>query len=356
MRACMKLRWEEAIVLFEGEPKCSSCYGLALGNKGQTHLNLDQCRDAEDTLRQALAHFGAEVCPHAPSQVQFHRNLSEAVGRQGRWAESFSLFEAAAKNADELLEQCPQEREALLLQKAHVFNAWGNSHLYLMQWQQAVDRYEDARAIYRELPACVREGYAETLTNLALALTKQGDLTRAELAAKEALDVATASGDEDQTFRIKIAAIKMGSSLVPAKDRDSTLMAAAEHSRSLGRLPTAYLRFCIGAEEASDVGEWEEGLRFVQLAREIEDNIDARDPHIAMIRGTEALLHRLAGSTDEEILPCLIDGAQRWYQRLDQPIVPADFGAVARSMHNHFRMLARHLLNLGRTEEALAAC
>jgi hypothetical protein len=51
-----------------------------------------------------------------------------------------------------------------------------------------------------------------------------------------------------------------------------------------------------------------------------------------MLRGTEALLLRLAGSPDEEILPVLIDGARRWYQRLAQPTIAADFGAVARSM------------------------
>ncbi len=354
MQACEELKWEEAVRLFEQEPENSSCYGLALGNKGQALLNLDRYREAEVSLQQSLELPAVETCPHAPSQVQFRRNLAEAIGRQGRWAESFSLFGEAVGHADVLLERYPQEQKALLFQKAHIFNAWGNSYLKLERWQQATEQYEKARTIYQLLPAVEREGYAETLTNISLALQYQ-DLLRAELAAKEALDVATASGDEDQVFRIKIAAIRMRSSLVQAEDHESTLMAAAEHSKRLGRFATAYLRFCIGAENAENANAWEEGLRFVERAKEIESSLHHLDPHIAMLRGTEALLLRLANTPDERILPVLIDGARLWYQRLAQPIIPTDFDEIARSMHNHFRMLTHHLLSLDRVEEALAA-
>ena len=73
----------------------------------------------------------------------------------------------------------------------------------------------------------------------------------------------------------------------------------------------------------------------------METNLSRNDPHIAMLRGTEAELLRLALADDETIIQVLIDGARRWYERIGSPIVSSDFAAIARSMHNHFRMLSR---------------
>ncbi|MBN9121881.1 MAG: CHAT domain-containing protein [Planctomycetes bacterium] len=354
MRACAELRWQDAIALFDNEPEGSPAYGLALGNKGQALQKLDRYPEAEECLRRSLKVIGDKGCLHAPSEVQFHRNLAEAVGRQGRWAESLPLFDAAAGRAEELLKRCEREREPIRLQQAHVFNSYGSSYLYLRRWKGAVEQYENARVIFRELGAGVREGYAETLTNLALALTHLDELMPAELALKEAQAIASGSGDDDQVFRIKIAAIQMGSALVPAEDREGMLLDAAAYSLSHGQLRTGYLRYCIGARAAEDVSAPDEGMRFIAHARSLEGAIPYDDPHIAMLRGTEGELLRLKGAPDATILPVLIDGARRWYERLGRDIVAADFAAVTRSMHNHFRMLARHLLNDHRPLEALA--
>lgn len=353
MQACGELRWEEAVRLFDQEPAASPCHGLALGNRGQALLALDRFVEAEDSLHRSLEVLGRLGCPHGPSEVQFRRNLGEAVGRQDRWGESFPLFADAVRRADELLRQCGEEREALLLQKAHALNSWGNSHLYLRSWQGAVECYEEVRAIYRELHPEVREGYAETLTNLALALMKREKLTRAETALKEALDVA--AGDEDQVHRIKMASIQMGASLVKPEEREKTVVAAAEHAARAGRVPNSYLRYCIGAEAALDAGEAAESTRFIERARALEGGLAPHDLHVAMLRGTQARLLREGNTPDAGIVPVLIDGARRWYERLGKPAVGVDFASMTRSMHNHFRMLARHLVNLGRLEEALAA-
>ena len=182
------------------------------------------------------------------------------MGRQGRWGESFPLFAAAANRGDELLRRFPEETDALKLQQAHVLNVWGNSYLNMSDWKMAVEKYELARTIYRGLSYEVREGYAETLTNLALALTKLGNLTAAELALKEALSVAHETENYDQISRIKIALIQMGSSLVPASEREKTLLDAIELSQKLGRIPTAYLRCCIGAQVCAESVAPEEGV------------------------------------------------------------------------------------------------
>jgi len=228
----MEFRWADAIALFDNEPETSPASGLALGNKGQALLALDRFPEAEQFLRRSLDTIGSKGCPHAPSEVQFRRSLAEAVGRQGRWGESLPLFDEAAARTEDLMAQCPRERHALRLQQAHVFNASGSSYLHLRRWKGAVEQYEKVREIYRELGAGVREGYAETLTNSALALTELEDFTPAELALKEALDVARASGDDDQVFRIKIAAIKMKSSLVPAVEREQTRRSSSSAGRS----------------------------------------------------------------------------------------------------------------------------
>jgi hypothetical protein len=51
-------------------------------------------------------------------------------------------------------------------------------------------------------------------------------------------------------------------------------------------------------------------------------------------------------------LRILIAGAHRWYQWFHEPLVRDDFGTVTEALHEHFRWLARRLLDAGRVVEA----
>src|SRR5262249_20882442 len=158
---------------------------------------------------------------------------------------------------------------------------------------------------------------AETLTNLAVAQCEIGQPTTAEFALQEAIDIVHETGDYDQLFRIRVVAGKMGSKLVKADGLLELVQAGAEDALATGLPGTAYLRYCKAVMfVVQNGGDPEAARRMIRCARELEGQLDPRDPHAPKLRYLEALVLRLAGEPLSRITSVLIEGAHQWYRRI----------------------------------------
>jgi len=355
MLATHEDRLHDALDLLSSEPLGSPCYGLAHGNAALVLHRLNRFREAEQIAEEALAHLDAHGCPHPPSWVQFARTYAESLVGQGRYAESLQPFNRAVHIANLLTKKETAFAEDLELEKAHAFNSWGAALQCLERTDAAIDVFRAALDIYRKGGATNRVGYSEALTNYANALRAGGRPTTAELALEEALPLARDVGHVDQVRRIQLALIQLGSSLIePAEAAEAMSEAALEAEREQ-RYSIAYVRRCIHAEFAAGQGDYEMGAEVVAAAKRLEDVLDENDPNPAKLRMTEAKLLQQRGATEDEVQRVLLDGAHLWFERIGRPLVAGDFAAMTEAMHEHFRMLARSLLQLGRPEEAVTA-
>lgn len=348
-------QYDHAFDTLSNEPLESPCFTLAYGYSALALLRMGKYREAEATMMGALTAIDYWGCPHAPSHIQFLRTLGEAVASQGRFAESFGIFNAAGNLGRELAKKVPSDSAAIDLEVAHAFNSWGTSHLKLRRYEVAVDLFDAARQIYRKHPDPNVPGRAEVLTNLAHAYRKLKQKTKAEFALQEALDFANSRGDADQIMRVKMALIQLGADSIERGEAYRIIARGTEDAENAGRLADAYVRLCIGAEYARKQGDVEKGLEFVRSARAKEGSLDRNDPHATMLWTTEAQLLMASGATTAEVVRALLSGAKQWYLRLTRVSDPGDQSATIDSFHDHFRLLARSLVNDGRLDEALAA-
>ena len=346
-------RLEDALSILRREPRDSPCYGLALGNIALVLLRLDHFSEAESVARESLEEISQRGCPNPPSEVQFHRNLAEAIARQGRWAEAIEDYNRASERADNLARLHPKHEAALLLEKAHGFASLGNTNLHREEWGLAIDQYNLARQTYEAYPEDDRVGHAEVLTNMAYALMHRNRRLEADLALSEALSIAEATGDDDQVFRVRNVAYQLNSSVSLGSEALDAITTSAEAALDDHRYATAHVRFCIGAACAFDEEEPDTGLSLLQRARAIERHLEPRDPNIPRLRTTEASLLEMKEEPSVEIIRVLIEGASRWYTTIAAKLIDEDFRIHARSLHSHFRMLASYLLDAGRVEDAV---
>ncbi|MBY0230533.1 MAG: tetratricopeptide repeat protein [Gemmataceae bacterium] len=203
-------RLAEAIASFDRVPEDSACRVMAQGNIGLALLNMNRHQDAEKQLRQVIERLGCSACPHPPARIQYRRNLGESLVKQHRWVESLEVFHEACEEADRLAEEHPGLAVTIKRGKAHALNSVGAVYLELGPPGRAVDALTLAKEIYLACPSPDRAGEAEALTNLAHALGAVGDKTRAWFALREAFDILSETGDDDQMFRTVIVAEQLG--------------------------------------------------------------------------------------------------------------------------------------------------
>ena len=209
---------ELAIDILDKEPENSSCYTLSRGNMALALLRLEQYSEAERVGWSVLNLTKILGCPHPPSQVQFARNLCETIAKQSRYDESLQMFNQTCHLANELMEEFPSMSKEIELEKAHTMDSWGNSLLYLEDWKASIEIYNGSRKIYLKYIDINKIGVAEVLTNLAIAYRYSNSNIEAELALREALDIAEENGNYDQINRIYIGLIQMRSSIINIED------------------------------------------------------------------------------------------------------------------------------------------
>ena len=350
-------RLDDAEKLFLAEPKDSPCYGLALGYRALTLFRLDRLEEAEAAMNVALIELKRGGTPHHPSAIQFLRTHGDILLRQGRPTEAVPRYEETIGIAEKIAGKMPKDAGALEREVAHTRNALGAALSRLGRADDAIREFMAARDTYRKYPNQVWSGLSETLTNLAEAcLSKENpDPGRAEAALEEALDVAKKEGNADQLWRTRMKMIQFRSKLISPKDRDAIFDAGVKDAVRQGRWGTAYLRRCIQAQVAAEDGRHDDGLRAITEAHALESRLDAADPHPAQLRLTHARLLWQAKEPADDVLRVLIEGAFLWFERLGRPLVRNDFRRTTADTHDHFRLLARKLLDAGRLEEALAA-
>jgi tetratricopeptide (TPR) repeat protein len=350
MNAIAENRLVDAIEILEAESGDSPCRGLAIGNAGLALLRLERFECAFERLLEADKHFDEHGCPHPPSWVQFARNHVEAIALS-RPQEALKRFNRAIASARELAKKHESFRQDIELEIAHTFNSWGGTLVRLESPAAALDCLNEARDIYREYESTNKVGLAETLTNVSLALRCLGKKNDASLALQEALDVAKAGGDQDQVRRIEISTIQLDPTLVKG-DPLRILEDAAKEAIGDGRYSTAYLRQCIRATVAKNIGNISDGLAACGDAREIEALLDSGDPTPANMRLVLARLLDASGRPATEVLEALFEGARLWWGLLGQAQSTDDVLVKTQSMHDHFRFLARKLIDAGRNDEA----
>lgn len=345
---------EQAAEVLLGEPEDSVYRGMALGNAGLALRRLDQFQDAQAASLAAIEYCNANGCPHPPSWVQFIRDYAEAHAGQQLYATSIQIFNAAVHTANRLSVEFPDQAEEVELQKAYTFNSWGSTLLHLRRTTGALDLFRGAQEIYAKYPD--RDtGKAETLTNLANAYREVHNPTSAELALREALDVAVRTQNLDQIHRIRTSLIQLESSVIDTADWDRVLTEAAEHAEGERRFSTAYIRRCIHAEVALHRGDPATAMKVLADAIRIENLLDSGDLNPAKARALMGdAMEKLCLDADQ-IVPILIDGADKWYRRLRVEEQSPDFWNLVVTMHDHFRVLSRHLLAQGLAAAALAA-
>ncbi|WP_208729701.1 CHAT domain-containing protein [Corallococcus exercitus] len=241
------------------------------------------------------------------------------------------------------------------IELAHALNSWGGALIQAGNFEGAIETLRAARDIYFRHRDRNPVGRAESLTNYALALKTVGLMIDAKLALQEALEIATSSGHSDQIRRIQAADAQLGDSLREWEDTYASLIESANYALREERYGTAYLRFCICAKLAGSKGDFRGGLRALEMAFAIEPRLESHDLNPARARTLKARLLGGAGWRSGEIIGILISGAYLWLARLKQPLLAGDFATITAEMHDHFRMLARLLLDAGRVEEALTA-
>ncbi len=345
----------QCIRILEAEPANSPCFGLALGNSALAYLRKGNAPAAEDMARRALEEIGRNGCPHPPSHVQFLRHYGEALCQQGQWNDALNILDQALALADRLAHEHPRFESAFDIQRADTHNSLGNTRLHYRAWGAAIDCYQDARTIYERHRAESAWALAYTLTNLGLVWNVTGQHYRAESALMEARGIIDAVGDLDQQRRIDIALIQLGSAAIPPDQRLPIIRRAAEAVAEDSQTALAFTRFCIGAEIAEKDGAVDEGFRMLADARALLPLLQWDDFGAPRLVNVEAGLMEQAGRSSDQIICLLVAGAALWYNRITQPLPPEDFNAVSSSLHDHFRRLARHLLNRGRSEESLLA-
>jgi len=353
MKAIEENRLQDAIVTLEAEPSDSPCRGLAIGNAGLALLRLEKFEPANARLLEANNHFNEHGCPHPPSWVQFARNHVEAIALC-RPQEALQRFNRAIGAARQLTEKHEDFRQDIELEIAHTFNSWGGTLVRLKSPNAALDCFKRARDLYRKYEAENKVGLAETLTNLSLALRCLGKKNEASLALQEALAVAKSGGDQDQVRRIEVSTIQLEPTLIHG-DPLRLLDDAANEAIANGCYSTGYIRQCIRATVAETLGDTSNGLKACADALKIEQQLDRGDPAPANMRLVLARLRAASGRPASEVLEVLFEGARLWWGVLRQPQLTADVLVKTQSMHDHFRFLARKLLDEGRTGEACMA-
>lgn len=355
-RALSEGRLAEAIAAFGRVPQESPCWVMAQGNVGLALLTMTRYQEAEVHLHRVLEEIERRGCPDPPAHVQFQRNYAEALIQQHRWAEAIQEIARACEAADRLAQEHPSLMAQIECEKAHALNSSGAALLQQGLPAQAVEVLNRAREILRRHSGDDRTGHAEVLTHLALALDATGRGTSAGFALGEAVDIATATGNSDQLFRILVVADRIGADLTPSDRVLDLIEAGAAQALETERPGIAYLRYCTGASLASrGGGNVEAGRRIVGIARELEGRIDPHDPNVPKMRYFEAMLLREAGEPPARFTNALVEGAHHWYRRIAVPLVPADFRSRTSDLHFHVRLLAGCLLEAGRLEEGLVA-
>lgn len=345
-----------AIPILDIEPYGSPCKGLALGNSALALLRLEQFEPAEKRFQETFDYIDKHGCPHLPSVAQFMRNFVECV-QVSRPLEALGRYKDAFASCSELIAKCGDvdDAEAIELECAHMYNSWGGQLVKLSQYEPAVEKFQEARDIYRKYYESNNVGLAETLTNISLAYQNIPDKEHeAHLALQEALKVATQGKSREQIRRVQMAMIHLDPSLLN-EDPYEVLSSAIDEAIDAGHFSTAYIRLCMKTKLANRQADYDVGLDAIQQADDLQSKLDPGDCSPAQLCFEHACLLEAKGSDMPEILAPLLKGADLWWNRLSQPQTYDDFLYISQIMHDHFRLLSRKLIDDQRFDEACMA-
>jgi hypothetical protein len=219
----------------------------------------------------------------------------------------------------------------------------------------ACEMLREARAVCTRAKMARPDEIADCLAHLGEALMVAGKPYEAELALSEALEIVTRVSDEARSVYVLGILGRLGSARFDAENGYARIVAFAEKSEASGRFAAAHVRWCICAEIARRTGNYTEAAAAIERACAIESRLEGMDLNPAKLRIDHARVLQANGASCDQVVVPLLEGARLWFELLARPLLHRDVVGMAFEMHENFRLLARMLLDCGRTEESLIA-
>lgn len=359
LKACECGDAAEAIRLFESVPPDAPGYLLALGGIADLYVRLGRWVDAERVAREVVRLGTLTTDLQPPRFISAARNHAEAVAVQGRDAEASAFFHRAERLAVQFLDEAgddlPDLTEWYALERAAVLVSWANTALHMRNIEIACEMLREAHAVCNRAKMTRPDELADCLAHLGEALMVGGQPTEAELALCEALDIVTRVSDEPHCVYVLGILGRLGSDRFVVENGYARIVAFAEKSEAGGRFAAAHVQWCICAEIARRAGDNTGAVAAIERARMLEPRLKGMDLNPAKLRIDHARLLQDNGATCDKIVVPLLEGARLWFELLARPLLHRDVVGMAFEMHETFRLLARKLLDCGRTVDSLIA-
>lgn len=344
-----------AIKAFLGEPENSPCRGLALSLAAQAALQLNLFDDAIREGSAAIQHFSVNSCPFNPLGVSAYRSVANALAKSDRVMQAIEVYQVGLRVADELVanaEACEgaEERALVEVEKANILADFGGALLRLQQPKAAAVQLQSARKIYAKHPASAI-GRPVALTNLAMAYHLDGKRYEADQALQEALSIPVITAE--QKLEIRLLQARLG--LLDANTSEQTIEEGVATAIASGRYETACARLASAIAGAADAKDTPRVLKLFERVAEIEPKLPAGNLIPVKLSFYHALAKRQSGQPPADYLHHLTRGARDWCALPPGRLTLADYQQLALTMHDHFRLLARVLVEEQRINESFVA-
>lgn len=344
-----------AINMFLAEPESSPCRGLALSLAAQAAAQLNRYDDAIRDGHAAIQHFGAHGCPFNPLGVAAYRCVANALAKSDRVMQAIEVYQVGLGVADKILadeasSDGPEERGLVEVEMANVLTDFGGSLLRLQQPKAAAVQLQAARKIYAKYPKSAA-GRPVALTNLAMAYHLDGKGFEADQALLEALSIPQRTAEEN--LETRLLQVRFG--LLDASTSEQTIEEGVATAIATGRYETACARLASAIARASEAKDNARVLQLFERVAEVEPKLPPGNLIPVKLSFYHALAKRQNGRPRADYLHHLTQGAREWCSLQPGRLTLADYQQLALTMHDHFRLFARVLVEEQRIEESLVA-
>lgn len=341
----------EAADVLSAAPPDSPCYGLALAQLALIRMVQRRIPDALDAAMKALADFAKNGCAFPPLGVAARRTLADVLSHSERPVQSIEHYLDTVTMAEEYAKEEPEFADFLDQEKAIALTHLSGACNRLEQFPSAVTYATAARDILRKHPAAARFGMALALENLAMAHTQTGRIDPAGYAIEEALGLPDLPSD--QKVRLELSKVQVLSR--PPGESVPVVQRAIDEARAEQKWELAAIRCGIGLKLALAHRDASWANDLLRQSGELESKLDAQSLWPARLQFYRAELLKQEGASTEAIRRTLAIGAHHWCSRVGAQVDLSDYQFLAGQMADHFRLLARHCLDEGLTQEAFVA-
>lgn len=355
MRAMVQQRFADALEPLQSVPPSSPRYGSA-----QAHVALALRVGERFTEACAAADVALNVLSNSASDLGTRLLASRvrgecllALGRPAEAHETYRVALSAAQDREAELNRLPVPlREVTYFQFAILLSAFAAACVELRRYDDADEVFQLARRALSNL--ATTKGKAEVLTDHAIVLAALGRRLDAELAWKEAAQIAEEAGDQEQLYRAVAGLQEIGSVAVENGKARQIMRSGAERATASGRQHSALVRWgrvALVALGDDDLVTAESALAEAEKLAHSSGDANLRPATLAVVRARISI----ARNDEAAAVKALIHGGRLWIKRLGLGLRDEDTSDGLLRMHNPLRMLTGLLLRNGRDLEALVS-